>query len=59
MIRKAIVAAAAALSLGAVAPDRAQAAPLAAPGAMKFAAERAGHIDKVRYCEFFDPAIGD
>jgi hypothetical protein len=57
-MRKLLVAAAAALAFGAIAPNRAQAAPLAAD-TLRPAIDSIGAVAQVRYCEFFDPALGD
>jgi hypothetical protein len=57
-MRKLLLAALAAASMSMMV-DRAQAMPVTAPGAMKPAVDRINPIDKVRYCEFYDPAIGD
>jgi hypothetical protein len=57
-MRKTVIAALAALSFGALVPA-AQAAPLNGAGALRPAADGLGDISTVRYCEYFDPTIGD
>ncbi|MBX6426365.1 MAG: hypothetical protein IRZ09_10655 [Variibacter sp.] len=57
-MRKLWVAALAAFSLGALAPDRSQATPLGGTSGLRPAVDGLGFIEKVRYCEYFDPVIG-
>ena len=58
-MRKLLLGALAALSFGAVSVDRSQALPMGPATGVKSAVDVLNPIDKVRYCEYFDPAIGD
>lgn len=58
-MRKLLLVACAALSFGALAPDRSQAMPLSSPNGLRPAVDRVDPIGKVAYCEYYDPSLGD
>jgi hypothetical protein len=58
-MRRMLAAAVAALTLGLFAPATSQALPLGQAKSLAPAIDRVSPIDQVRYCEYFDPDLGE